>query len=185
MSATRDEQRGEGVRFHEVQRFRQVWVWLLVLGTSVSMGVVFGYGMIKQLAQGQPWGDRPMSDAALAIVGPLAILFAVVFPLVFRAMRLVTRVDGDGLCVRFFPFVRRRIRFDEIAECHARTYRPIREYGGWGIRWGPSGKAYNVSGDRGVQLVLTNGKRLLIGSQRADELAEAILDATECQTRSM
>jgi hypothetical protein len=34
--------------------------------------------------------------------------------------------------------------------------------------------AYNVSGDRGVQIELLNGKRLLIGSQRAEELWQAI-----------
>jgi len=34
--------------------------------------------------------------------------------------------------------------------------------------------AYNVSGDRGVQLELMNGVRILIGSERAGELAEAI-----------
>ena len=56
----------------------------------------------------------------------------------------------------------------------ARVYRPIREYGGWGIRYGKNGKAYNISGDRGVQLELQNSKPLLIGSQRADELAQTI-----------
>mgnify|MGYP001089165244 CR=1 FL=1 len=34
--------------------------------------------------------------------------------------------------------------------------------------------AYNVSGDRGVQIELLNGKRLLIGSQQAEELLRAI-----------
>jgi TATA-box binding protein (TBP) (component of TFIID and TFIIIB) len=37
-----------------------------------------------------------------------------------------------------------------------------------------AGKAYNVSGNKGVQLVFKNGKKLLIGSQKADELAKAI-----------
>jgi hypothetical protein len=50
----------------------------------------------------------------------------------------------------------------------------LRDYGGWGIRKGRSGWAYNVSGDRGVRLTYTDGETLLIGSQRADELAKAI-----------
>jgi hypothetical protein len=37
--------------------------------------------------------------------------------------------------------------------------------------------AYNVSGKEGVQLELANGKRILIGSQRAEELARAIGEA--------
>ena len=64
---------------------------------------------------------------------------------------------------------------DDLSEYYARTYRPIWEYGGWGIRCSfGKGKAYNVSGNKGVQLVFKSGKRLLIGSQRADELEEAL-----------
>ena len=48
------------------------------------------------------------------------------------------------------------------------------DYGGWGIRRGRRGWAYNVSGNRGVLLQLENEKTLLIGSQRPDELAAAI-----------
>ena len=60
----------------------------------------------------------------------------------------------------------------------ARTYRPILEYGGWGIRYTMGrGWAYNVSGNQGVQLELASGKRILIGSQRAEELARAIGEA--------
>ncbi len=33
---------------------------------------------------------------------------------------------------------------------------------------------YNATGDRGVELLLDNGNRLVVGSQRATELAEAI-----------
>jgi hypothetical protein len=67
----------------------------------------------------------------------------------------------------------------EIVSWDARTYRPILEYGGWGIRYSPFGKgwAYNISGNQGVQLELMNGKRILIGSQRAEELARTIAEA--------
>jgi hypothetical protein len=34
--------------------------------------------------------------------------------------------------------------------------------------------AYNVSGNRGVDLRLTNGKSLMIGSQRPEEFALAL-----------
>jgi hypothetical protein len=92
--------------------------------------------------------------------------------------RLVTEVRDDGLHARFYPFHLRwvRIPWETVRVAQARTYRPILEYGGWGIRYGfgKSGKAYNVFGNRGVQLELTDGKRLLIGSQQADELEAAM-----------
>jgi hypothetical protein len=76
--------------------------------------------------------------------------------------------------INFVPLVRRTVLFGNIVSCEVRTYRPMREYGGWGVKYGRAGKAYNVSGNRGVQLKLTSGKGLLIGSQRPEELAQAI-----------
>ena len=68
---------------------------------------------------------------------------------------------------KFFPF-------DEIESFKEREYRPIREYGGWGIRYGLSGKAYNVYGNKGLQLVLNNKKKILIGSQKSYEFYKAV-----------
>ncbi len=90
-------------------------------------------------------------------------------------MRLVTELDSSCLRVRFSPFVRKEIPLSDIVYWKARTYDPIREYGGWGVRmWRGSG-ALNMRGNSGVQLVLMGGERLLIGSQRAYALAAAIL----------
>ena len=55
-----------------------------------------------------------------------------------------------------------------------RSYNPIRDYGGWGIRWGTKGKAYNVSGNRGLYLEFSDGKQLLIGLQKPEEFVEAL-----------
>ncbi len=55
------------------------------------------------------------------------------------------------------------------------TYRPIADYGFWGIRAGRDGeRALIARGNRGVRLELTDGTRLLIGSQRPEALAAAL-----------
>jgi hypothetical protein len=163
-------------QFHEVQLFRKTWVLFLVFPIALFLIVLFGYGMIKQLVLGLPWGGKPLSDTALAIIGPLWILFGIGLAYLFYSGKLITEVREDGLYVRFFPLTHQRIPFGEIEDCEVRTYSPIREFGGWGIRYGRRAKAYNASGNRGVQLQLSNGKRLLIGSQRPEELAQAIRD---------
>ncbi len=44
-----------------------------------------------------------------------------------------------------------------------------------GIRWAGKGRmAYNVSGNKGVEIALADGHSVMVGSQRPDELAEAI-----------
>lgn len=138
------------------------------------MAGLFLHGFYTQLYLGHPWGDRPMSNAGLLISAALSFIITAGITLLFYTLKLITEVDAEGVHIRFFPLTSKHIRFDDIRSCNARTYRPIREYGGWGIRFNREGRAYNVSGDAGVQLELTKGRPLLIGSQRAEALARAI-----------
>jgi len=158
-----------GPIFREIQRFRQVWIWAIVFSL---VGLIW-YASVKQILLGSPFGDRPMSDILLVIFW---LIFGIGLPALFLLGKLVTEVRNDGIYICFFPFhwSFRKITFKELKRYEVRTYRPIREYGGWGIRYGSKGKAYNVSGNRGVQLEFLNGKRLLIGSQRTEELWRAI-----------
>ncbi len=98
--------------------------------------------------------------------------------LFFISSRLLTEVRHDGLHIKFFPFHKAFIHFafEDIASVTARQYSAISEYGGWGIRYGfgDIGRAYNARGNQGVQLVFRDGQKLLIGSQRAEELAKLI-----------
>ena len=168
------QMRDPTVDFHEQQQFRQPWVWLLLLIITIGVSGMFAHGIYTQLYLGQAWGDRPMSDTALVVSATISTLITAGLALLFYKLKLVTIVDPEGIHIRFFPLSSRNIPFDNIISCKARTYKPIREYGGWGIRFSRKGRAYNVSGDRGVQLELTKGMPLLIGSQKPEELADAI-----------
>ena len=139
MNQTDDQE----VHFREIQQFKQRLLWILLLGASVFVVTFFGYGMIKQILFGQRWGSRPMSNLALAIVGPGTMLFMIGITYLFYSLKLITEVRNDGLYIRFFPLAHRIIPFENIKSCEVRTYSPIKEYGGWGIRHGRKGKAYN------------------------------------------
>lgn len=81
----------------------------------------------------------------------LAFRVSVSALLLFGELR--TEVRPETLLARLFPLTREhRFTLEEIERCEARTHRPILEHGGWGIRVGRGGKAYNVHGNRGVQL---------------------------------
>lgn len=156
--------------FSEVQRFSVVLVAPLVILFLVGIGFA-GHMVFRPILESdESW---PVWALAVSIAG-IAINVLVTLILVFA--KLQTRLDATALYLRFFPFhlSYKKIDFDAIAAVYARTYQPLGEFGGWGIRWGRSGKAYNVSGNRGIQLLLKNGKKILIGSQRADELASLL-----------
>jgi hypothetical protein len=171
----------EDVLFVEVQQLRQAWVWALALPSSLLVLGLFAWGITQQIFLGRPWGDRPMSDARLFLIALCGSALAVGLPWTFRAMRLVVQVRRGHLYVRFFPFVSRTLPLEQIARREARLYYPIREYGGWGVRYGGKerGWAYTVGGNIGVQVELKNGERILIGSRRAEELVSALEQAKE------
>lgn len=153
--------------FHEEQRFRQPWVWVLVLGIAA----VQWWGWVQQIVLGQPFGSNPGPDWMMWL---FLVLFGAGLPLFFAVLRLVVEVRDDGVWLRYIPLTRRIITFDQIERCEPLEYQPLRQYGGWGIRGLGSNRAYNVSGSQGVRLHLRNGDMVLIGSQRSQELALAI-----------
>lgn len=153
--------------FHEEQRFRQPWIWALVLGIAALQW----WAWVQQIVLGRPFGDNPGPDW---MVWLFLILFGVGLPLLFVVLRLVVEVRDNGIWLRFFPLTKRSIPFEEIRQVEAVDYKPIRQYGGWGIRGLGSNRAYNVRGSQGVRLYLRNGDELVIGSQRPQALALAI-----------
>ncbi len=160
------------VLFREVQRFRQLWIWIPLLAFALWIT----WAAWRQLVEGVPVGSNPMGNTGLLLVWALA---AVGLPGLFLATRLRTEVREDGVHVRFTPFHLRDRFFplDTLARVEAVTYNPLLEFGGWGLRLGPGGWAYNVSGRRGVRLTFTNGKKLLIGSAKPEAFVDAVEEA--------
>lgn len=164
-----DTQRNE--LFHEEQRLRQWWVFGIIL---IVAGVGW-WGFLEQIVGGRAFGSKPAPDWVIWLV---FLFCGVLMPLGLTFARLVVTVVPEEIRIRWIPFARKTLQIADIQSCEAREYRPIREYGGWGVRWaGRRGTAWNAHGNRGVQLVLAGGKRLLIGSQRSGELAEVISKA--------
>lgn len=112
--------------------------------------------------------------------------FGVLFPLIFYSLKLITEIRQDGVYFLFFPFhfSFKKLPFKDIQSYEVRTYNPIRDYGGWGIRYGLTGKAYTTSGNQGILLKFTEGekiKTIMIGSKMPEKLSQAIRKAIERQ----
>lgn len=149
------------ILYRESQKFNQWWVWLLLLGTvggAIAAGA-YEYASNRDLA-------------ALLVSGGVAALTLIAFAL----LQLKTTITEDGIEVKFWPFGKRRIFRAEIVEARVRKYSPIGEYGGWGYRMGPSGKAYNTMGNQGLQLRLKDGEKILIGTQNPEALSRIMDD---------
>jgi Family of unknown function (DUF6141) len=153
--------------FREVQRFRQWFFWVPILVVTGIIWWQFG----QQVLLGHPQGSRPVPDPVAWI---LTLVFGLGFPAFALVVRMITEVRPGSLSVRLAPLGSKRIPVRGIQSAQAREYSPMREFGGWGIRVSKDGRAYNAHGTVGVQLVLTDGSHILIGTQQPEELLAAL-----------
>lgn len=155
--------------FHEKQRFRQAWLWAIIaIPVVISL-----YFLTYQILLGKSIGDRPMPDWMVIL---FVLIFGLALPVSLYTAELRIKVTKDGLHVKFFPIHRKWLLFSpiEIEKFELRQYRPVVDYGGWGIKNGIAGKAYSISGNKGVYLTLLNDEHLLIGTQKPEELLCAL-----------
>jgi len=158
-----------GIIFQEIQHARQVWLFLLVFGIA---GLIWVFAFF-QLILGRPVGTRPAPNGVLIII---FIAVGILLPAAFLTNTLKTTVKEEGIYFSYFPFImkERFIPRDEIEGYSAVKYNPLKEYGGFGVRFGAKAKAYNASGDKGVMIEVADRKDILLGSQKAEELEAAI-----------
>jgi hypothetical protein len=175
----------EKLLFTEEQRFRSTFVWLIMLPSWGVINVIFGIGINQQIILGKTWGDEPMSDLGLigVTLGVNLLIIGILF--LMLKTKMVLQIRDTGLFYKYPPFIIRekKIGPEEIERYEVRQYKPLQEYGGWGIRqrnkWKRNiGVAYNVSGNIGLQIYLKNGKKILFGTQRKDAIGSAMAKMT-------
>ena len=133
------------IRFREVQRFSQWWLWMLLIGVSVLL-----------LMEGN-------------IVGPLLVVGLSIF---FLLIRLKTEIDEEGIRADFFPFPNKEFSWKEVKNARVVNYGFA---GGWGVRyWAPYGTIYSTRGSKGLAIELQNGEKFCLGTQREVELRQVL-----------
>ena len=150
--------------FEESQSFRQWWLFL-------GLGLVLT-GLTVALFREQTDLQELESTGLLLIAIPLVVVISI---LLF-SMKLHTHIDKAGISVRWKPvgILNKHFRWDDMEECYVRTYSPIREYGGWGLRGSSKNRAWNVSGNSGIQIVMKSGKKFLIGTHEPESAKKVI-----------
>ena len=129
------------------------------LGTTlIAMIVLFAVGDVWTAA---PW---------LAIVILIVLVAALLIPMTIEA-------GAEGVKVRLAGITVRRIPFEDIVSVGRRDYKPLKEFGGWGLRWGlthRNARAYTTTGTSAVVVTLRDGSEVYLGVDDEDRLTEAI-----------
>ena len=150
--------------YKERQKFNQFWLWLILIG----LGLIPIYGIYKQLILGEQFGNTPLSDLELIIL--TVFIFALIA--LFAIIRLDTEINENEIRVHFFPFIKRHVNWEDVKSAEEIKYRFV---GGWGIRFSTKyGTVYNIKGNKGLAIKLKNGKKILIGTQKEEELKKIV-----------
>jgi hypothetical protein len=131
--------------------------WVIIGSIAAAIGIVVPLVTVPGASHG-----GLMMAAFLALVG---LLFST----------LTVEVDPREVRIRFTGgLVRRRIALTELY-----SHRPVRNTWrhGWGIHMIPGGWIWNVSGFDAVELVLTDGRTLRVGTDEPEALSRALAAA--------
>ena len=155
--------------FKEEQRFTQTWLKILLAISIVVPIIVVTKEYLEENSK------VTTNEFILTLVG-IAVSIAFIF-----FFKLKTRIDEKGIHYQFAPFHLKLkvVAWTAIEKATVRTYDPIGEYGGWGLKGGflwskEKGKCVTISNDIGIQLLLKNGKKLLIGTQKKQEAIQVL-----------
>jgi len=126
------------------------------------------------------WDTDLDLGARVATVGSI-VGVAVAVKLVLGGLTVLVQETRIFIHLGSAPLLRRNVPYADIEGLASVQYRPIREFGGWGIRgWGRR-KAWTARGDRAVVLTLVGARELYIGSDRPQRLEERIRTAAADQ----
>jgi hypothetical protein len=109
------------------------------------------------------WFDIPWVSLLLAVVAAFLIIS-------YGGQR--TLVTREGVAVRWGILGLRvlRLKVADIAAVDIHEFSPLRDFGGYGIRFNREMKAYFLRGTRGVVITTIENKKYLIGSDRPERL---------------
>lgn len=141
------------------------------------LALMAGVGLLCVLWKGQGGAEGVRMSWSGQV--PLVLAVGLVLPavLVLGVLRMTTEVTPAECRVWFgwVPTFHHTVTLTDVVKVEVVEYRPMADYGGWGIRRGRNGeRVYNARGNRGVRLELGDGTRVLVGSQTPEELARAI-----------
>lgn len=170
---------GKNITYSEIQKDKPWWIYLII----APMVIMSVWSFIQQIIFGQPFGQNPAPDWGVWLI---LVVCGFGLPWLLLQSKQAITFDGQTITAAYFPFWKTTFRLDQVVKYYPRDFNPMRDFWGWGIRYGLTRGSRWVMAyvyfneNRGVQFELKNGRRLLLGSRRTDELLSA-LDACKNQ----
>lgn len=157
--------------FREKQRLN-----IFSLALSLSLFVLLLIYLYKQFNNEVSLSNNLVNNVGLTSL--LVLVGILVLVSVFATQETI--ITDKGISLTFFPVLwsKRSIQWEDVENVYVREYNPLQEFGGWSIfrvngpvqRGLGNNRAINVKGNKGLQLIMKDGSKLLIGTQKVDEI---------------
>ena len=154
------------ILFQEQQKFTQWWLWLILIA---PIGLLF-YNLIKPIISHPSFAEGNYSFSLIPSYDFwISLLIMLLILILFFTLKLKTEITSDSIYIRYFPFFSKRWKWEDIQTAEVITYGFV----GYEIRISfKYGIVYNVKGNQGLALNLKNGKKVMIGTQKPEELEQ-------------
>lgn len=154
--------------FTEEQRFKS---WIIILIIVLAVGTIIPF-FIHRDNFFTTSSENSVSLILPAVIAILSIVYII-------SIKLKTKIDEQGIHYQFFPnqLNEKLIVWDKIEKCDLIKYNSFRKFGGYGYKRNLFGKksiSMNLGSKFGIQLILKNGRKIIIGTQKEPDAKRVI-----------
>lgn len=144
------------------------WITLPILSITLLLSVVLGWKKADSR-----WSDLTFADLLNLDTLPPFLIVGIVGFLIYN-IKLTWRLHPNGFYYRYTPFVNktRFIPAEDIENITLEKINPIRDFGGWGLRYSKKyGKAYTTQGNHVLRIHLKTGTLLNVTADPKTDLS--------------
>jgi hypothetical protein len=118
------------------------WVFWSVISIPT---IIFIYHYVQQTHEEYDW---------------IGLLIVVLVALLLHTIKLTVNIHSEGLSFKFPPLIikPKLFKWDDIESMELMKINPLKEFGGWGLRYGRLGTAYTTRGKHILHVKLKNSK---------------------------
>ena len=122
------------------------------------------------------WGalQMPQDGITPSLIAAGVLSLGILIEMVFGGVKVELFSDRLRVSLGRVGWIRKTVTYDTIENVEAVTYRPLREFGWWGVRGFGKKQAWTAQGNRALVLHRVDGTQLYLGSAEPERLAERL-----------
>ncbi|MCG2616044.1 hypothetical protein LZZ85_17240 [Terrimonas sp. NA20] len=147
--------------YREEQRLRNNFLWII----AAVIFVLLGLGL---------WANKANGSLVTMYVTSILIVVAVLG--LAASLKLVVTVQetGIGIVLRWLQSKPVMIKWEDIASISREQVNPVKDFGGWGLRYNKRATGYIFRGREGVRVRLKSGREFVITTDNGEALIDAV-----------